>query len=87
MTSYFDEAAESDTEMEMLCNDYLKLDHCTTLVRERKLNPYHLADIYLKQKPMACWEDIIEVFCELSKRALALKVAEQHGVDKKHCVV
>ena len=86
LNGYFDEATKSVTEMESLCGDYLKLDHCNTLKRESNLDPYHLADIYLEQKPMACWIDIVEVFCELSKHALALKVAERHDVDKKQSV-
>jgi hypothetical protein len=85
LAKYLDEVTESDTDMESLCNDYFRLDHCTTLKRDNKLKPFHLANIYLQQKPRGCWEDIVEVFCELSKHDMALKVAEQHGVNKKHC--
>jgi hypothetical protein len=86
LTRYFNEAAESLTELEILCTNYFRLNHCTALKRDGELDPFHLATNYLQQRPKACWEDIVEVFCEQSKHALALMVAEQHDVNKKHCL-
>ena len=71
---------------EKLCSR-LELENCNELGRTGKLDPYNLADEYLKQKPDACWEHFVSILCELLERKVANNVAKEHGVNyKKHCL-
>lgn len=85
MTNYFSQACKSLDETETLCKDYLKLKNCNDLQRDSKLKPFYLAESYLEQNPKACWEDIVRVFCELSKDRLANEVVEQYELNIKDC--
>ena len=83
LMKYLDKAASSQTDLEVLCSLHLQLDNCNSLKREDHLDRYHLAESYLDQKPGACWEDIVMIFCELSKRSLAKEVAERYHVNTR----
>ena len=74
-----------DTDPEKLCS-WLKLRNCNALKYGDELKHFNLAKHYLDQNPEACWEDIVEVLCELTHRTPAERVAREQGVDYlKHC--
>lgn len=76
---------EADVAPDKLCH-YLELENCIVLKHEDKLKPFNLAKSYLEQKPGACWEEIVNLFCEDFKlRLLGLKIADDYKVDTRHC--
>ena len=85
LSKYFDQACGSQTETEILCEDYLKLKNCNDLQRENKLIPFHLAKSYLEQNPRACCEHIVRVICDLSKDSIAMEFAEEYDLNIKDC--
>ncbi len=46
-----------------------------------QLTHFKLAQSYLDQKPVACWEDIVSVLCVLKQRSQAVEVSKKHKVD------
>ena len=69
-----------------LCK-YLDLKTCNTLNSRNQLDAFNLAQAFIEEKPQACWEHLVELFCSrFARNKLAYDVAEKNHVDyKKYC--
>ena len=69
-----------------LCK-YLDLKTCNALNSRNQLDAFNLAQAFIEEKPQACWEYLVELFCSrFAMNKLAYDVAEKKYVDyKKYC--
>ena len=69
-----------------LCK-YLELKKCNILNSRNQLDAFYLAQAFIEEKPQACWEDLVELFCShFLKNKLAYEVAMKTDVDySRHC--
>ena len=69
-----------------LCK-YLDLKTCNTLNSRNQLDAFNLAQAFIEEKPQACWEHLVELFCSrFARNKLAHDVSEKNDVDyKKYC--
>ena len=78
-----------DEKREIICN-YLNIFPyiCNSLKHSSDgLTAFNLAKSYMKQNPVACWEEIVTILCsKLKDLRLARKVAAAHSVNfDRHC--
>ena len=78
-----------DDKREKICR-YLNIstDTCNNLKHGSDgLTPFNLAESYMQQNPIACWEKIVTMLCSKFKdKRLAKTTADAHGVNyNRHC--
>ena len=74
-----------DLEPNILCNR-LDLKNCIELKNNKQQDAFYLARNYLSQRAVACWEDIVRIFCEMNERKLAKEVANKQDINyQKYC--
>lgn len=70
------------TNYRRMC-DYLNISKgtCISLENDRRLSPYTIAENYISEHPVACWENIVRCLCQkFREKRLANEVAERYGI-------
>ena len=82
LESYLEKIA---VEPEILCYR-LELSNCNKLKYSDELKPFYMARSYLSHRSKACWESLVNIFCEIKECRLANEIARNHNMhDKQHC--